>query len=86
VQARREFPGEDKRAWRGYKTRSREWADPGEARTESGIVFYVSENGERLSGRYVLFNFDKKGRDWFLFKMKEGANCTSVVPPKTGGL
>lgn len=29
--------------------------------------------GERLSGRYVLFNFDKKGKDWFLFKMKEGA-------------
>lgn len=27
--------------------------------------------GRRLQGRYVLFNFDKKGKDWFFFKMKE---------------
>jgi bifunctional non-homologous end joining protein LigD len=27
-------------------------------------------DGRRLKGDYVLFNFDKKGKDWFFFKMK----------------
>lgn len=27
--------------------------------------------GERLRGNFVLYNFDKKGKDWFFFKMKE---------------
>ena len=26
--------------------------------------------GERLKGNYVLYHFDKKGKNWFFFKMK----------------
>jgi len=26
--------------------------------------------GKRLNGGYVLYNFDKKGKEWFFFKMK----------------
>ena len=26
--------------------------------------------GERLNGRYVLYHFDKDGRNWFFFRMK----------------
>lgn len=26
--------------------------------------------GERMRGGYVLYNFDKKGKDWFFFRMK----------------
>lgn len=28
-------------------------------------------SGERLRGRYVLYNFDKMGKDWFFFRMKD---------------
>jgi bifunctional non-homologous end joining protein LigD len=31
----------------------------------------VELDGKRLKGRYVLFNFDKKGKNWFFFKMKD---------------
>lgn len=31
----------------------------------------VELEGERLKGRYVLYNFDKKGKEWFFFKMKD---------------
>jgi bifunctional non-homologous end joining protein LigD len=27
-------------------------------------------DGERLKGRYVLYHFDKDGKNWFFFKMK----------------
>jgi bifunctional non-homologous end joining protein LigD len=27
-------------------------------------------HGERLQGRYVLYHFDKKGKNWFFFRMK----------------
>ena len=27
--------------------------------------------GKRLNGGYVLYNFDKKGKEWFFFKMKD---------------
>jgi bifunctional non-homologous end joining protein LigD len=27
-------------------------------------------DGRRLEGRYVLYHFDKKGKNWFFFKMK----------------
>lgn len=37
---------------------------------ESGAL-KVELHGERLRGRYVLYNFDKKGRDWFFFRMKD---------------
>ena len=30
----------------------------------------IEFEGERLKGHYVLFNFDKKGKNWFFFKMK----------------
>ena len=60
VEARREFRGEAKRAWRGCKTRSREWADPGEARTESGIVFYVSENGQAFIDSATVLGMNLK--------------------------
>lgn len=28
-------------------------------------------DGERLHGNYVLYHFDKRGKNWFFFKMKE---------------
>lgn len=31
----------------------------------------IKLEGDRLNGKFVLFNFDKKGRDWFFFKMKK---------------
>lgn len=31
----------------------------------------VALAGERLKGRYVLYHFDKKGRNWFFFRMKD---------------
>ena len=31
----------------------------------------VEIKGKRLSGKYVLFNFDKEGKNWFFFKMKD---------------
>ncbi len=27
--------------------------------------------GKKLKGRYVLFNFDHKGKNWFFFRMKD---------------
>ena len=31
----------------------------------------VELNGGRLKGRFVLYNFDKKGKQWFFFRMKD---------------
>lgn len=36
---------------------------------ERGAMKFELE-GERLKGRYVLYHFDKKGKNWFFFKMK----------------
>src|SRR5450756_780862 len=45
VEARREFPGEDKRTWRGRKTGRIKPADPREASTGFGIGCHISGNG-----------------------------------------
>ena len=50
VQARREFPGEDKRTWRGRKTGRIKPADPREASTGFGIGCHISGNVLRLKG------------------------------------
>lgn len=30
----------------------------------------IELRGKRLNGRYVLYHFDKKGKNWFFFRMK----------------
>jgi bifunctional non-homologous end joining protein LigD len=48
--------------------------EPGETVADAikrGSLKFVL-HGERLQGSYVLYNFDKKGKEWFFFKMKEG--------------
>ena len=45
MEARREFPGEDKRTWRGRKTGRIKPADPRETSTGFGIGCHISGNG-----------------------------------------
>jgi hypothetical protein len=52
AEARREFPGEDKRTWRGRKTGLINPADPSETSTGFGIERHISGNGFP-SGRVV---------------------------------
>jgi len=50
VEARREFPGEDKRMWRGRKTGRIKPADPRETSTGFGIGCHISGNGNTKAG------------------------------------
>ena len=45
LEARREFPGEDKRTWRGRKSGLIKPADPCETSTGFGIERHISGNG-----------------------------------------